>query len=552
MLTQPQPGGCGWTAPRGGERGLTVAGSNALRVALGAGVAVVILGVAVVVEPLLRPQAPAQQADIGPDSSTDPSTDSSTDPAANSGPASVAVPSDAPATALADVALPDPASATVVPAETVAPAPAEVISPPLIDVVRIDPDGAGIVAGQAPAGMEVAVMLGDAVLAQAVADASGSFVAFVALPPSDQPRTLSLIADPAGAAVMSDATVIVAPSVAVPPVIVATVEADSLPGPDPIEIVPDPDLLADLPAPEDAEPQVDTPPETAVAPEPEPEQEPEPEPLTTPVAAADTSQTVVADQPAAPAVQPGVPGADPTAAADPTDPAETLASAQTMSDTLPVGQAPVVDPAPALLDTAPVLQPLAPDAPGIAPVLRVDQAGVRVLQPAIAPGATPEVLATVALDSIAYDAGGDVQLSGRAVGGGTVRVYVDNTPVIDVSVGPDGQWASGLPDVAPGVYTMRVDQLDASGAVVSRIETPFLREERATIAAVMVDETTAPDFTVAVKTVQPGATLWAIARERYGDGVMYVQVFEANRDRIRNPDLIYPGQVFVLPDLVAQ
>jgi nucleoid-associated protein YgaU len=50
-------------------------------------------------------------------------------------------------------------------------------------------------------------------------------------------------------------------------------------------------------------------------------------------------------------------------------------------------------------------------------------------------------------------------------------------------------------------------------------------------------------------TVQPGFTLWAIARGRWGDGNMYVQVFEANRDRIRDPDLIYPGQVFTIPDL---
>ena len=48
-------------------------------------------------------------------------------------------------------------------------------------------------------------------------------------------------------------------------------------------------------------------------------------------------------------------------------------------------------------------------------------------------------------------------------------------------------------------------------------------------------------------TVQPGSTLWAISRERYGDGLLYVQVFEANRDKIRDPDLIYPGQVFELP-----
>ncbi|MDT8327844.1 MAG: peptidoglycan-binding protein, partial [Roseovarius sp.] len=39
----------------------------------------------------------------------------------------------------------------------------------------------------------------------------------------------------------------------------------------------------------------------------------------------------------------------------------------------------------------------------------------------------------------------------------------------------------------------------------------------------------------------------AISRAFYGDGVMYVRVFEANRDRIRDPDLIYPGQVFALP-----
>ncbi len=49
-------------------------------------------------------------------------------------------------------------------------------------------------------------------------------------------------------------------------------------------------------------------------------------------------------------------------------------------------------------------------------------------------------------------------------------------------------------------------------------------------------------------TVQPGFTLWAIAQGQYGDGVLYVQVFEANRDRIRDPDLIYPGQVFALPE----
>ena len=34
----------------------------------------------------------------------------------------------------------------------------------------------------------------------------------------------------------------------------------------------------------------------------------------------------------------------------------------------------------------------------------------------------------------------------------------------------------------------------------------------------------------------------------HGDGMLFVRVFEANTDRIRNPDLIYPGQIFSVPD----
>jgi nucleoid-associated protein YgaU len=48
-------------------------------------------------------------------------------------------------------------------------------------------------------------------------------------------------------------------------------------------------------------------------------------------------------------------------------------------------------------------------------------------------------------------------------------------------------------------------------------------------------------------TVQPGFTLWGIAQDQMGDGVMYVQVFEANKDKIKDPNLIYPGQVFSVP-----
>ena len=47
--------------------------------------------------------------------------------------------------------------------------------------------------------------------------------------------------------------------------------------------------------------------------------------------------------------------------------------------------------------------------------------------------------------------------------------------------------------------------------------------------------------------VARGDNLWRISRITYGRGVRYPLIFDANRDQIRDPDLIYPGQVFVLP-----
>ena len=49
-------------------------------------------------------------------------------------------------------------------------------------------------------------------------------------------------------------------------------------------------------------------------------------------------------------------------------------------------------------------------------------------------------------------------------------------------------------------------------------------------------------------TVQPGNNLWTLARLHYGSGVLYTQILTANRDLIRDPDLIYPGQIFAMPE----
>lgn len=48
-------------------------------------------------------------------------------------------------------------------------------------------------------------------------------------------------------------------------------------------------------------------------------------------------------------------------------------------------------------------------------------------------------------------------------------------------------------------------------------------------------------------TVKSGDCLWNIAKKYYGNGSLYTKIFNANRDKIKNANLIYPGQVFVIP-----
>ena len=50
-------------------------------------------------------------------------------------------------------------------------------------------------------------------------------------------------------------------------------------------------------------------------------------------------------------------------------------------------------------------------------------------------------------------------------------------------------------------------------------------------------------------TVVKGDTLWGMAKKYYGDGKKYPVIYEANKEKIKNPNLIYAGQVFVIPKL---
>jgi nucleoid-associated protein YgaU len=161
--------------------------------------------------------------------------------------------------------------------------------------------------------------------------------------------------------------------------------------------------------------------------------------------------------------------------------------------------------------------------------------------PATSPAEDAAPSATVAearITVVDYGADGRLIVSGEGVPGATVRLYLSGAPIGEAPIGPDGAWTVRVAEgVDPGTYTLRADVLADDGAVVARAETPFRRDAAA--------EPPPPDRTQVV--VQPGNSLWRIARSVYGQGLQYTVIYQANLDQIRNPDLIYPGQIFTLP-----
>ena len=175
-----------------------------------------------------------------------------------------------------------------------------------------------------------------------------------------------------------------------------------------------------------------------------------------------------------------------------------------------------------------------PPAPALA-VLVPPDAAPRVLQ---GPADSAHPHGQLGLDVVDYDDHGNIRFTGSAPPGTTVQVYVDYATVGHALTAPDGHWTLTPREgaIAPGAHQFRVDQLDRNGRVIARIELPFQRETL-----------TAQEVPTDRFVVQPGHSLWRIAHQAYGSGIHYAVIYQANRDQIRDPDLIYPGQIFKLP-----
>lgn len=147
--------------------------------------------------------------------------------------------------------------------------------------------------------------------------------------------------------------------------------------------------------------------------------------------------------------------------------------------------------------------------------------------------------ADVTIRSVDYDAEGEVTLAGRTEPSAVVNVYVDEQYVGSAQASEEGEWQlSPEADVSPGQHRLRIDKVDDTGIVLARIETPISRARP--------EELLLGD---ALVVVQPGNSLWRIARRAYGGGIYYSEIYGANRAQILDPSMIFPGQILTLPVL---
>ncbi|MEO0638012.1 MAG: LysM peptidoglycan-binding domain-containing protein, partial [Pseudomonadota bacterium] len=203
-------------------------------------------------------------------------------------------------------------------------------------------------------------------------------------------------------------------------------------------------------------------------------------------------------------------------------------------------------------------------------------------------------------------------VAGSAAQGSKLRLYLDNRFLGATTGGEGDRFLFERSiTIEPGDYQLRIDQIGADGTVVSRAQVPFTREDDRQLQASLVAPTvpavegagvtpgeqatsdaTEPSKAVNTETakgpdaldgvgeiqsaddtsptVEPAAvpttnfavtetkdrsviirrgdSLWRISRRVYGEGIRYTTIFLANKDQIRDPDKIYPGQIFGLPE----
>lgn len=198
------------------------------------------------------------------------------------------------------------------------------------------------------------------------------------------------------------------------------------------------------------------------------------------------------------------------------------------------------------------------------------------------PGASTRILSDAApapaerltIRAVEAEQGGAFYASGLASARAAVRLYLNGGLVAETNAGQDGAWSIRIEKgMKAGDYQVRADEIGAAGKVASRAEVTFNypaspelaspRRAAASPAPSAPAQAPAASETAAAGQARPAGTtveqvrthqvargdsLWRMSAKLYGSGFRYTEIYAANAQQIRNPDLIYPGQILVAPE----
>lgn len=483
----------------------------------------------------------------------------------------------APATAIADPEL------DVTPPEPAAPAPENLIAA-TFGLLRAEPDGSVVIAGSGTPGTEIEVYANDSLLGKATVETSGDWVLVpdAPIPPGGTEITLGE-AGKTGRAGQSFVVAINEDKSSEPLVVASTPGAAS----EVLQGLASPSLETRIAA---ADPVVPAPEPTASAATPDaPAVAVEPAIAAEPAAAEEPAAAASGGEPAAPA------GAAPAApvAEEPAATADAAPASPAIVSPAPAATSPATASAAAAMVAAvepPAANPAAPaivldGAPPTIDAIELD--GDRTFFAGAGPdGATMRLYVddVFIADTKVADGRWLVE-AGKVLTKPSQRVRVDLLQPDSAKVASRAEvnFVVDLPaeeqpiavaeTAAPEPVALAADPVAASepapAAEPSSASAPVTAPSTAppadtapvvepapvagadmppTMVAVSVGDPETQRFASGKAIIRRGDNLWTIARRVYGEGVKYTTIYEANTGQIRDPDRIYPGQVFNLPE----
>jgi len=223
-----------------------------------------------------------------------------------------------------------------------------------------------------------------------------------------------------------------------------------------------------------------------------------------------------------------------------------------------------------------------PAAEGSIPRITMKAAEPKAVMPLVGGDATPEPKTGIVVEKVTGGEDGLTMLTGKADPGAVVKAAINGKPAGETRVDADGAWSLAAANPSrKAANSLRLELVDKDGATLDRTDVPYKvpavspklaskdskvrsdfpavltstpkgkdkKPENEDLAELFAPKASADASEVAPKVirVRRGDSLWRIAKRHLGKGRKWAAFYKANKTKIDNPDLIYPGQTLVIP-----